>query len=93
MTTQQSQRPIKEFRAGSVRASIWLNESENDGRTVAQHSVRIEKRFRDKKTNEWRNTDYFFPNDLPRLRLVAEKAFEFIALRESDAANGEEARS
>ena len=78
--------PIKEFRAGTVRAAIWRNEDEVEGRTMARHSVRIEKRYRDKRTDEWRTSDYFFANDLPRLCLVAERAFEFITLHESEDA-------
>lgn len=76
--------PIKEFRAGAIRAAIWENESEVEGRKVKRHSIRIEKRFFDQKTGAWRASDYFFANDLPRLRLVAEQAFEFITLHESE---------
>ncbi len=84
--TQQNQRPIKVFRAGGVRASVWANESQIDGRSVIQHSVRIEKRFFDREINDWRSTECYFVNDLPRLRLVADQAFAFIALHESDGA-------
>lgn len=81
--TQQTQVPIKEFRAGSVKAAIWREEVQDQGRAIVKHSVKIQKRYLDKSSNEWRTTDYFFPNDLPRLCLVAEKAFEYVALRES----------
>ena len=81
---QQTQAPIKEFRAGGTRAAIWREEGEDQGRTVVRHTVKIQKRYFDKNSNEWRTTEYFFPNDLPRLCLVAEKAFEYIALRESE---------
>ena len=81
--TQQRQSPIKEFRAASIKAAIWSEEREEQGRTVVRHTVRIQKRYFDKTSGEWRTTKYFFPNDLPRLCLVAKKAFEFIALSES----------
>ncbi len=80
---QQPQRPIKEFRAGNVKAAIWEDEREDQGRTTTRHSIKIQKRYFDEKVGDWRDTDYFFPNDLPRLCLVAGKAFEHIALRES----------
>jgi hypothetical protein len=83
MTQSTPQPPEKTFRAGTVSASIWRKEVEQNGRKVVQHSIRIQKRYRDKE-GKWQNTDYFFPNDLPRLQLVVEKAFEYVALSESD---------
>ena len=71
--------PDREFRAGAIRASIWGEEAEQDGRTYTRHTVKIEKRYRDDR-NEWKSTQYFFPNDLPRLALVASKAYEYVVL-------------
>jgi hypothetical protein len=51
---------------------------------VSRYSVRIRKRWYDRRTSEWKDTDYCFADDLPRLRLVAQKAFEFITLKESE---------
>ena len=81
---QETRRPVKEFKAGTIKAAIWEDEREDQGRIVVKHSVKIQKRFFDKNTGDWHDTDYFFPNDLPRLCLVAAKAFEHIALRESE---------
>lgn len=80
---QQAQKPIKEFRAGTIKAAVWKEQREDNGRPSVRFSVKIEKRYFDEDSKEWRNTDYFFANDLPRLRLVAERAFEFIVLGES----------
>ncbi len=86
--TQQKQSPIKEFRAGNIKAAIWKDQREDQGRTTVAFSVKIQKRFFDKAAQDWRETDYFFPNELPRLCLVAEKAFEHIALQESEDESG-----
>lgn len=77
--------PDQEYRAGSVRASIWAEEVEQDGRRFRNHTIKIDKRYRD-EAGEWKSTQYFFPNDLPRLALVASKAFEYavLASREED---------
>ena len=79
---QQTQKPTKEFRAGTVKAAVWKEQREEAGRPTIRYTVKIEKRYFDEASKEWRNTDYFFANDLPRLRLVAERAFEFIVLHE-----------
>ena len=76
--------PDKEFRAGTIKAAIWRNEVEQDGRTVVQYSVRIQKRFHDQKSGEWKTTEYFFPTDLPKLSLVVSKAFEYVSLKENE---------
>ena len=83
MTQQANTPPIKEFRAGTISASIWRNEVERNGAMVVRHSIRIQKRFRQDDGN-WRNTDRFFPEELEKLRLVAAKAFEFTSLTESE---------
>jgi len=82
---QQTQKPTKEFRAGTIKAAVWKEQQEDAGRATVRYSVKIEKRYFDEASKEWRNTDYFFANDLPRLRLVAERAFEFIVLHESES--------
>ena len=82
--SEPGQKPIKEFKAGTVKAAVWKEHREDAGRATIRYSVKIEKRYFDEASKEWRNTDYFFANDLPRLRLVAERAFEFIVLRASD---------
>jgi len=83
MQDREKQKPIKDFRAGNIQASVWKNEMDKSGQTVFRHSVRIQKRYRN-KNGDYENTEYYFRDDLPRLILVANKAFEFIALKESN---------
>ncbi len=95
MADQTAQRPVMQFRAGGIRAAIWRNEIEQDGRTVVRHSVRIDKRYFDAQRDEWKDSDYLFVNDLPRVRLVVEKAFEYVTLndRQPDAEQGPDSDS
>jgi len=82
MSKNEDSKPIKTFRAGNIQASIWRKEVEKDGRTVIRYSVRVQKQYR-KEDGNYENTKYYFPDDLPKLILVAQKAFEFIALTKS----------
>jgi hypothetical protein len=84
MAERTPQRPVKEFRAGGIKIAIWKNEVEQNGQHLVRHSVRIGKRYFDRQQNAWLNSDCFFVSDLPRLRLLLEKAFEFVVLKESD---------
>jgi len=78
-----SQLPLfKDFRSGNIQASVWRNEADKDGQTVVRHSVRIQKQFRN-DGGDYQETNYYFRDDIPKLILVAQKAFEFIALSES----------
>ena len=84
MSQQQGAPPIKEFRArGGIKAAIWRNEETLNGRTVTRHWVRFQRSYCDQQ-GVWKMTEYFRPQDLPGLVLVAQKAFEFVTLTESD---------
>ena len=82
MSQQNDSKPIKDFRAGNIQASVWRNEVQKDGQTVVRQSVRIQKQFR-KDGGDYQETNYYFRDDLPKLILVAQKAYEYIALSES----------
>lgn len=86
MSQQTPQPPEKEFRAGGIRASIWRNPVERNGQTVLQPSVKIQKQYLDPQTQQWVETNYFYQNDLSKLILVAQKAYEYVSLVESEEA-------
>lgn len=77
-----NERPIKEFRAGTVVAAIWVSKTAVNGQSTAQHSIRVQKRYRDDRTGQWKSTTYFRPDELPKLSLVVSRAYEFLTLRE-----------
>ena len=70
----------KLFQAGNTQASIWRDERLDNGRVVVQYNVRFQKRYLDQKTQRMRYTTCFLPDDLPRLGLVADRAFEYVTL-------------
>ena len=84
----QGDKPVKEFRAGSVRASIWRDEIPGQGEEPFEvFSVRVEKRYKDGQGN-WQSTTRFKRGDLADLELVAFKAREFISLNEREPQEG-----
>ena len=85
MFTSPANRPIKEFRVRNLSLAIWQNEGTRDGRPVTLHSITLNKRYRDQETGEWKDSSSFFPDDLPRLRLLLDKAYEHILLREGSS--------
>lgn len=86
MSNNDQRQPAREFRAGTIVASIWESSTVIDGRTVPKHDVRILKRYRDERSGQWKSTSYFRAEDLPKLALVATKVFEHVTLRVSEPA-------
>jgi len=83
--SQQAQPPVKTFRAGrGIEVAVWRNETEQDGRTAVNHLFRVQKRRRDNRTGEWKNSSYVLADDIPRLILVLYRAFEWSTLTESE---------
>jgi len=71
--------PAKVFKAGGVRAAIWANTVDRDGNEVTVFSVQLDRSYKD--GDEFRQTSRFNVNDLPKVQLVAAKAFEFLAMK------------
>ena len=74
-------KPEKEFRAGTVRATIWENTIEKNGETFNIPGIQIERRYRD-KDGEWKTTNSFQKNDLANLGIVVYEAQRYLALKE-----------
>lgn len=83
----QPNRPIMEFKAGPVHASVWPERIKRDGRSWDGFSIQIQKIFWDPTDGQHRTTSYFRPDELPKLVLVANEAFAFVALKQVSATN------
>ena len=81
--SQQNNQPIKKFRINNISAAVFVNEvTKKDKEKHSRFSVQIQKQFQ-RDDGSWQLTNTFFPEDLPKLRLLTEKSYEFIALQES----------
>ena len=75
--------PEKTFNQGSCRAAVFANEIKQNGKTAIVRNVAIQKRYKDKDGN-WQNTNSFGVNDLPKLVLIATKAFDYLTLKKEE---------
>lgn len=65
---------------GGVSVAVWLNDVETEEGTKVFRSLTINgRRFRDKKTGNWRDAKSLRPTDLPALVLALEAAGRFIS--------------
>lgn len=65
------------FKIGAVRASVFKNIFEKDGKSIPLPKVVIEVRYKD-KTGQWKGTNSLSINDLPKAILALQKAFEYL---------------
>jgi len=73
--------PIKDFRTRGLSVAVWENDGfTRDRQPIKYHTVTLRKSYKDQETGEWKDSNTFFPDDLPRLRLLIEKAYELILL-------------
>jgi len=82
----ENNKPIKSFKAGAVRASIFANTLDNGhGRNNTMYRVVIDRRYKDRDGN-WKSTNGFSKTELPAAIVVMQKAFEYLAMKGEDTA-------
>ncbi len=78
-------KPEKRFRCGAVEAAVFANEIEKNGAKIKLKKVSIQKRYTNAE-GEWKSTNSFDANDLPKLKLVVGEAYRYLALDKGDGA-------
>jgi len=81
--TKEKNFPKKKFRAGAISATIWENKGKKDNNEFTYQTVTIERNYTD-KDDKWQTTNSFRVNDLPKLKLAAKLAYEYIILGEDE---------
>lgn len=84
----ENKTPAFKTRAGGVQATVWKNTKEINGRKVDFYNTTINRSYKDK--NEWKTTDTYSKDDLPKVALVTEKCYDFIIAQASNKENQEE---
>ncbi len=75
--------PEKKFSTGAISATIWKNTGKSkSGQEVEFRTIQLDRRYKD-KNDEWQSTNYLRVNDLPKAKLVLEKAYEYLVLRDT----------
>lgn len=73
MSENKKNKPAQTFRMGAVKATIWANETA-EGKTF--YSVTFSRGY--KKGDEWKESDSFGRDDLPRVEKLAAQAYAWI---------------
>jgi len=70
-------KPEKVFKMGAVRASVFCNTIERDGRSIPIRKVVIEVRYRD-KDGQWKGTNSLSLNEVPKAIAALQQAYEYL---------------
>lgn len=70
-------KPEKVFKAGAVRASVFLNAIERGGQTIPIRKIVIEVRYRT-KNGEWKGTNSLSLNEVPKALTALQQAYEYL---------------
>ena len=77
------QKPEKKFSCGPVSASIWVKIKTVEGKTVKFYSVTITKAY--KEGEDWKYTNSFDIENMPKVALVANEAYKYIRLKSTNS--------
>lgn len=69
-------KPIQKFSVGGIKVAIW----ENEGKNGPYNTVTMGRCYKS-EDGEWKTSNSFRQNDLPKAALALDKAFEFISLK------------
>ena len=74
--------PERKFSTGALVATVWENQGKSkEGEDVSYKTISLQRRYKDEK-GEWKSTNSFRLNDLPKASLVLQKAYEYFVLKE-----------
>lgn len=74
-------KPEIAFKMGVVRAAVFRNIIQHEGKSMALPKVILEVRYRDKAGN-WQSTNSLSINDLPKAIAALQKAYEYLLGRQ-----------
>lgn len=77
----EGNKPEKKFRAGAVTGTVWENKGKKDDKEFSFYTTDIVRNYKD-KDDKWQKTSNFRKQDLPDVRLIAGKLYEYLSFKE-----------
>ncbi len=81
---QKANPPIKEFRAGAIKATVWKNTTKEGNGTY--NTISVERLYKDAE-DKWQTTHTIRVNDIPRAALVLNKVYEWLTMEQEKGIN------
>ena len=74
--SQQQKGPKSSYRSGQIQVTIWENTDKGGNVNL---SIKLIKQYKDQQGN-WRETNTFFPQELPKVKALLEAAYHEITV-------------
>ncbi|MEM6898662.1 MAG: hypothetical protein AAF583_02665 [Pseudomonadota bacterium] len=71
-----SNTPVKKFRLGRITATVWNNPADDGS---SRYSCSVVRNYKDKE-DKWQETSSFFPEDLPIVARLSDRALNHIMI-------------
>ena len=72
-------KPVKKIAAHGITVSVWENEGKNDSKF---YTAQLQRSYKDKETDEWKNTETLRLNDIPAAVAALEKVYNDMVVKE-----------
>ena len=72
---------IKSFNAGRIKASVWTNSKEYNGKILEYDSIKFSKAYKPEDASDWNYTDSFSVEDLPKIALLAQEVYRSLKMK------------
>ncbi len=74
--------PKKKYKAGAITATVWENKGKDaKGLEHSYQTISLERVYQDRE-GQWKSTNSFRVNDLPKVNLLMSKVYEELVLKE-----------
>jgi hypothetical protein len=87
--SKDSVKPVSVFRMRGITASVFANIAETKNGDVTFHKVSVQRTYKD--GDVFKNTSTFGRDDLPIVRLLTDRAWQFILDTEANRGRDEDA--
>ena len=82
MENQANRRPPWMVLAcGAVNGAVWVDDRIVGNEIVQMHSIKFDRSYKDKDDGQWKHTETFNAEDLPKVAVVAMEAYKYLRLR------------
>ena len=75
-------KPVFKYRVGACSATVWPNTIKTEKGEYESFNVVLDRSY--KTGDEWKNTNSFNAQDLPKIKLCIDKAYEYVTQKKVD---------